>query len=84
MKYVVWFEVGIKGKDALDQEEEDWGGKIKFGFSDKNFSTEIEDYILLFEDKFDQSHACAGRVMGVAYHLRDKVIKPRIYTPETL
>ena len=38
VKYVMWFEVGIEGKEPMDQEEEDWGGKLEFRFS------EIEDY----------------------------------------
>jgi hypothetical protein len=45
--YVMWFEVGIKGKDPMDQEEEDWGGRVEFGFSDTIFSKKIEDYCLL-------------------------------------
>ena len=48
----------------VDQEEEDLGGKIEFGFSDASFSKDIEDYFLLFEDECSQSHICAGRVMG--------------------
>ena len=66
VKYVMWFEVGVEGKDPMDQEEEDWGGRVEFGFCDRNFAKELEDYFLLFEDKCDLSHACAGRVMGVA------------------
>ena len=34
----VWFEVGIEGKDPVDQEEEDWVETIEFGFRDKKFS----------------------------------------------
>ena len=26
-----WFEIGIKEKDPINQEEDDWGGKIEFG-----------------------------------------------------
>ena len=44
----MWFEVGIEGKDPMDQDEEDWGGKIEFGFSDKHFPQEIEDYFFAF------------------------------------
>ena len=29
VKYVMWFEVGIEGKDPMDQEEEDWGGRVE-------------------------------------------------------
>jgi hypothetical protein len=84
VKYVMWFEAGIEGKDPMDQEEEDWGGRVEFGFCDKNFSKELEDYFLLFEDKCDLSHACAGRVMGVASHFRDKVLKPPDYDPRNI
>ena len=37
VKFVMWFEIGIEGKDPMDQDEEDWGGKIEFGFKNKNF-----------------------------------------------
>ena len=80
----MWFEAGIEGKDPMDQEEEDWGGRVEFGFCDKNFPKELEDYFLLFEDKCDLSHACAGRVMGVASHFRDKVLKPPDYDPRNI
>ena len=30
----VWFEAGIEGNDPVDQEEEDWGETIEFGFRD--------------------------------------------------
>ena len=43
VKYVMWFDVGIEGKDPMDQEEEDWGGRVEFGFSDKHFPKDIED-----------------------------------------
>ena len=59
----------------MDQEEEDWGGKIEFGFSDASVSKELEDYFLLFEDECIQSHTCAGRVMGVLSHIREKAKK---------
>ena len=49
MNSVMWFEVGIEGKDPMDQEEEDWGGKLEFGFTDKNFPQEMEAYFLLFD-----------------------------------
>ena len=35
------FEIGIEGKDPMDQEEEDWGGTIEFSFKDKEFSQKI-------------------------------------------
>ena len=84
VKYVMWFEVGVEGKDPMDQEEEDWGGRVEFGFCDKHFPKDIEDYFLIFEDKCDQNHACAGRVMGVASHYRDKVLKPPNYDPRNI
>ena len=43
VNYVMWFEVGIQGKDPMDQEE-DWGGTIQFGFMDKKFPQKVEDY----------------------------------------
>ena len=65
VKYLMWFEVGIEGKDPMDHDEEDWGGRIEFGFHRKPFPTEMDDYFLLFEDKCSQLHSCAGRVMGL-------------------
>ena len=38
VNFLVWFEVGIEGKDPMDQEEDDWGGKIEFGYVGKTFS----------------------------------------------
>ena len=84
LNFVMWFEVGIEGKDPMDQDEEDWGGKIEFGFSDKHFPQEIEDYFLPFEDQCSLSHSCAGRVMGILEHVRDKVIKPPEYDPRNI
>jgi hypothetical protein len=43
---MMWFEVGIEGKDPMDHKEEEWGGTIQFGFKDKKFSQEVEDYFL--------------------------------------
>ena len=76
VNFLMWFEAGIERKDPMDQVEEDWGGTIKFGFKDKKFSHEIEDYFLPFEDCCSLSHTCAGRVMGVQEHVRDNVVKP--------
>jgi hypothetical protein len=61
----MWFDVGIEGKSPMDKEEEDWGGRLEFGFSDANFPKDVVDHFLIFEDDFTQSHSCAGRVMGV-------------------
>ena len=27
VKYMMWFELGIEGKDPIDEDEDDWGGK---------------------------------------------------------
>ena len=80
----MWFEVGIEGKDPMDQEEEDWGGKLEFGFTDKNFPQEMEDYFLLFEDQCTFSHPCVGRVMEVFSHVRENVIKAPEYDPRNI
>ena len=48
LNFVMWFEVGIEGKDPMDQGEEDWGGNIEFGFTNKNFPQEMEEYFMLF------------------------------------
>ena len=64
----------------MDQEEEDWGGRLEFGFSEKHF----EDFFLSFEDQCELSHACAGRVMGVASYYRDKVLGPPKYDPRNI
>lgn len=55
----------------MDQEEDDWGGKIEFG-------------CLLFEDECTQAHACAGRLMGVLSHIREKVIGAPNYDPRDI
>ena len=44
----------------------------------------MEDYFLLFEDKCTLSHRCAGRVMGVLSHVREKVIKAPEYDPRNI
>ena len=36
VKYIMWFEIGIEGKNPMDKEER--GGKIEFCFSNKSFS----------------------------------------------
>ena len=82
--FVMWFEVGIEGKDPMDHEEEDWGGTIQFGFKDKKFSQEMEDYFLPFEDNCTLSHSCAGRVMGVLAHVRDNVVKAPVHDPRNI
>ena len=37
VNYIMWFDLSIEGKSPMDPQEEDWGGKIEFGFSDKTF-----------------------------------------------
>ena len=37
VNFVMWFNVGIEGKSPKDQEEEDWGRRLEFVFSDANF-----------------------------------------------
>ena len=77
VNYVMWFDVSIEGKDPMDPAEQDWGGRVEFGFADESFPKDVEDYFLLFEDECTtQSHSCAGRVMGVLFDMRDKVLKP--------
>ena len=81
----MWFEIGIEGKDPMDQEEDDWGGTIQFGFSDKTFDKDIEDYFAMFEDECSiQSHYCAGRVARVLDHARGMVIGPPDYDPRSI
>ena len=29
MKFIMWFEIGIEGKDPMDRDEDDWGGKLQ-------------------------------------------------------
>ena len=80
VNYVMWFDVSIEGKDSMDPQEKDWGGKVEFGFSDRTFPKDFEDYFLIFEDDCStQSHSCAGRIMGVLFEMRDKVLQPPGY-----
>ena len=84
VKYIMWFEIGIEGKDPMDKDEDDWGGRLEFGFSENKFSNYVEDYFLLFEDQCTQSHTCAGRVRGVASHIRKKLVDPPNYDPRSI
>ena len=80
VNFVLWFEVSIEGKDSMDSEEEDWGGRLEFGFKEKTFSVELEDYFLMFEDDCSiTSHNCVGRIMGVLMHKREGVLQPPSY-----
>ena len=36
----------IEGKDPMDKDEDDWGGKLEFGFSENIFSNDAEDFFL--------------------------------------
>ena len=80
----MWFEVGIEGKDSMDQDEEDWGGKVEFGFTDKEFPQEVEDYFVQFEDKCTLPHCCTVRVMGVLEHVMENVIKAPEFDPRNI
>ena len=39
---------------------------------------------MIFEDECTQSHACAGRVMGVLSHFKGKVLEPPSYDPRNI
>ena len=52
--------------------------------SNCTYCTDIEDFFLLFEDKCSQTHTCAGRIMGIQSHVRDKVLKPPGYDPRDI
>ena len=86
VQYLMWFEISIEGKSAMNREEEDWGGKLEFGFSDTSFPKEIEDYFLLFEDECSllAHHNCAARVMGVVSNMKDKLLQPPSYDPRSI
>ena len=82
INFVMWFDISIEGKSSMDPEENDWGGRVEFGFNDNTFPKDFEDYFLMFEDDCTtQSHTCAGRVMGVLFNMRDKVLQPPGYDP---
>ena len=63
----------------MDHSEEDWGGRLEFGFKEEKFDKNFEDYFILFEDQCTLSHNCAGRVSGLQAHVRDKVLEPPTY-----
>ena len=79
LNYLLWFEFGIEGKDSMDHSEEDWGGRLEFGFKEEKFDKNFEDYFILFEDQCTLSHNCAGRVSGLQAHVREKVLEPPTY-----
>ena len=85
VNFLMWFDLSIEGKSAMDPEEEDWGGRLEFGFNEKSFPKEIEDYFLLMEDECStHSHNCGGRVKGVVFNMRDSVLKPPSYNPRNV
>ena len=86
ISYLMWFDLKIEGKSALDREEEDWGGRLEFGFSEDKFPKEIEDYFLLMEDECSLlgHQNCAGRVKSVVFNMREKVMKPPDHDPRSI
>ena len=74
--YLLWFEIGIGGKDPMNPSQEDWGGKFEFIFTDKKFDRDFEDYFILFEDQCSLSNNCVGRVSGLQAYVRDKMLEP--------
>ena len=84
VNYVMWFEVGIEGKDSMDPKEEDWGGKLEFGYEKKGFPVDIEDYFLMFEDICSETHNCFGRVKGVLFDKLPLVLKPPDFDPRNI
>ena len=75
----------IEGKSSMDREEEDWGGRLEFGFNDNLFPKETQDYFLLIEDECStHSHNCGGSVPGVVFNMRDSVLKPPSYNPRNV
>ena len=83
--FLMWFDLSIEGKSAMDPEEEDWGGRLEFGFNEKSFPKEIEDYFLLMEDECStHSNNCGGRVSSVVFNMRKSVLKPPSYDPRNV
>jgi hypothetical protein len=80
----MWFKIGIEGKSPMDEEDKDWGGKLVFGFSGSNFTKDVEDYCLLFEDECTQSHSCFWRVMEVFSHMKESVNETPSYDPRNI
>ena len=78
VQFVMWFDVSIEGKDSMDPDEDDWGGRLEFGYSKKGFPMEVQDYFIMFEDECSTlSHSsCAGRIRGVLFDMKDKALKP--------
>ena len=83
LNYIMWFDLSIEGRTT---EDEDWGGRINFGYSDNKFDKELEEYFLMFEDECSSQscHSCVGRVMGVLFDKRDNIVSPPSYDPRSV
>ena len=83
INFIMWFDVSIEKRST---DEEDWGGRINFGFDDNKFPKDLEDFFLMMEDECSSQscHSCVGRVMGVLCGMRDKVVKPPSYDPRKI
>ena len=80
-KFIMWFDISIEGRST---DEEDWGGRINFGFLDNKFLKDLEDYFLMMEDECSSQtcgSCCVGRVMEVLCGMRDSALKPPSYDP---
>ena len=40
VNFVMRFDLSIEGKAAMDPDEEDWGRRLEFVFSEKTYPTE--------------------------------------------
>ena len=83
INFIMWFDVSIEKRST---DEEDWGGRINFGFDDNKFPKDLEDFFLMMEEECSSQscHSCVGRVMGVLCGMRDKVVKPPSYDPRKI
>ena len=83
VKFIMWFDLSIEGRTT---EDEDWGGRINFGYSDNKFDKDLEDYFLMMEDECSSQscHSCVGRVMGVVFDKRVKILYPPSYDPRSV
>ena len=82
----MWYDISIEGKSSMNPEEQDWGGRLEFGFSDTSFPKDIEDYFLLFEDECSllAHHNCSARVMGVVSNMKHRLLQPPSYDPRSI
>jgi hypothetical protein len=58
VNFLMWFEVGIEGKNPMDEEEEDRGGKVEFWYQGKMLEIIVyiifkigDCYLLYFKQK---------------------------------